>query len=165
MVQSLTTAVGKKTMKGIISFALALVASLIMTGSATAGTEIFKGTGNYESQNLTMTLSNGKTVFSGRSEGVATISTDPPILLNVKCMGLGLMIGDKKNEAKVYCTFRHNDRDGFDLLIYSDAKGGAAKVIGGSGKWRGATGKAHFERTSIQENSGSFSYELTITTP
>lgn len=80
-------------------------------------------------------------------------------------MGLGLITGENAFGAKVYCTFSHNDNDSFDLLADSDPKGGTAKIIGGSGKWDGATGSVRFTRTSTRENGGSFSYELTIKTP
>ncbi len=146
-------------------FALALMATLIMAGTVSAGTKTYNGTGNFESQNLTMTLGNGNTVYSAQSQGIATISTDPPTLLNAKCMGLGLITGENAFGAKVYCTFSHNDNDSFDLLADSGPKGGTAKIIGGSGKWDGATGSVQFIRTSTRENGGSFSYEMTITTP
>ncbi len=123
------------------------------------------GTGHYDSQNFTMNLGNGKTVFSSHNQGITTISIVPPTLLNGKCMGLGLITGENEYGAKVYRTFRHDDRDSFDLVVDSNAKGGTAKVIGGSGKWQGATGTARFTRTSIREDGGSFSYELTIKTP
>ncbi len=141
------------------------MAALAMAGTATAGTKTYNGTGNYASQNLTMNLGNGKTVFGGHTLGLATISTDPPTLLVAKCMGLGLITVENKYGAEVYCTFRHNDNDSFDLLLDTNEKGGIAKVIGGSGKWNGATGTAKFTRTSTQEDGGSFSYQLTITTP
>ena len=67
-----------------------------------------------------MNLGNGNTVFGGHSEGVATISIDPPTLLAAKCMGLGLITGENEFGAKVYCTFRHSDS--FDLLVYSNEK-------------------------------------------
>ena len=38
-------------------------------------------------------------------------------------------------------------------------------MIGGSGRWAGATGTVHMKRTSQSEDSGSFTFELKITTP
>jgi len=143
----------------------ALAASVLLAQTADAGTNNYTGTGTYLTQELTMNLGNGQTVFSARSEGMATISTEPPVLLEAKCMGLGLITGDDKFNAKVYCTFRQNDDDSFDLVADSGPGGGEAKVIGGSGKWKGATGTATFERTATTENGGSFSYKMTISTP
>ena len=48
-------------------FSLALMATLIMAGTASADTKTYNGTGNFESQNLTMTLGNGNTVYSAQS--------------------------------------------------------------------------------------------------
>lgn len=50
-------------------------------------------------------------------------------------------------------------------MAKSGPAGGTATVIGGGGKWKGATGTANFKRLSTNENGGSFSYKITITTP
>ena len=83
-----------------------------MAEPATAGTKTSNGTKSHASQEPTMNLGNGNTVFGGHSEGVATIPTDPPTLGAAKCMGTG-----------------------------------------------------RITRTSIREDGGSFSYQLTITMP
>ena len=146
-------------------FSLALITTLVMASTAMAGTKTYNGTGSYVSQDLTMNLGNGNTVFGASSQGMATISTDPPTLLAAKCMGLGLITGENQFGSRGYCTFRNNDIDSFDLFVDSNEKGGTAKVIGGSGKWQGATGNVRFTRTSTREGGGNFSYELTIKTP
>ena len=96
---------------------------------------------------------------------MATLSTEPPALLEVKCMGLGLIAVKDDVETDIYCTFRKGSDDAFDLKAKSSTKGGTAMVIGGSGKWKGATGTASFKRLSTTGNGGSFSYEMTITIP
>ncbi len=142
-----------------------LGAVVLAVGTVHADSNTYTGMGDVVRQELTMNLGNGQTVFSARSEGMATISTEPPALLAVKCMGLGLITGEDVFGADVYCTFRQGEQDAFDVMAKSGPAGGTATVIGGSGKWREATGTVDFKRLSATENGGSFSYEMTITTP
>jgi hypothetical protein len=125
----------------------------------------YAGSGTYVSSQLTMTLGNGGKVFGARNQGMATISTSPPTLLYGKCMGLGLITGDDDYTANVYCTFRANDQDSFDVKAKTGSKGGTAEVIGGSGKWADASGSAKMKRTSQQADGGTYTFELVITTP
>ncbi len=151
------------TTKGAVAAVLGLALSC---GSATAGeTVAYKGSGIYSAQKLTMTLGSGDIVFTGSNEGVATISTDPPMLLFGKCMGLGRITEDDEFSNNVYCTFRANDEDSFDIKGRSDSNGGKGEVIGGSGRWAGATGTVSMMRTSQREDGGTYEFELDITTP
>ena len=154
-------------MKVTIKSAAAVVLCVALSfGSATAGeTVAYKGSGIYSAQKLTMTLGSGDIVFTGSNEGVATISTDPPMLLLGKCLGLGIVTGENDFSNDVYCTFRANDEDSFDIKARSDAKGGKGEVIGGSGRWAGATGTVRMTRTNQAEDSGTYEFELDITTP
>ena len=146
--------------------AAALLGLVLSAGSAIGGeTNTYKGSGTYTAQKLVMTLANGDIVFTGWNEGIATISTDPPMLLFGKCMGLGRITGEVEFSNNVYCTFRANDEDAFDLKARSDTDGGEGMVIGGSGRWAGARGTVRMTRTSQDEDSGTFTFELEITTP
>ena len=144
----------------------ALLGLVLATGPTLAGeTTTYSGSGTYTAQKLTMTLGNGDIVFTGWNEGVAAISTDPPTVLFGKCMGLGRITEENDFSNDVFCTFRANDDDAFDLKDHSDSEGGNGEVIGGSGRWAGATGTVRMTRTSQTENSGSYTFELEITTP
>ncbi|GEM_PF-3082297 len=153
----------------IKSAAAAVLGLALSFGSVAAGETVsYTGSGTYTAQKLTMTLGGGDIVFTGWNEGIATISTDPPTLLYGKCMALGIVSGDSDEgdfSNNVYCTFRANDEDSFDIKAQSDAKGGAGEVIGGGGRWAGATGTVRMTRTSQNENSGTYEFELEITTP
>ncbi len=152
------------TMRLMTTLAVAIAA--LGSGAAWAGeTVTYTGSGTYVSNQLTMDLGNGGTVFGARNQGVATISTSPPTLLFAKCLGLGLITGDNDYTADVYCTFRANDQDSFDVKAKTGSKGGTAEVIGGSGKWAGATGTAKMDRTSQQAEGGTYTFEIEITTP
>ncbi len=153
-------------MRLISQCAAVVIAMLLVLGPASAGETVsYNGSGNYTAQKLTMTLGNGDMVFTAWNEGMATISTDPPILLFGRCMGLGLIDISDAYSADVYCTFRANDEDSFDVKVRSGADGCKAEVIGGSGRWAGATGTASMTRTSEQENSGTYTFEIEMTTP
>jgi len=143
----------------------ALTGSLLVSHVALAGTKTFIGTGEIVRSELTMNLGNGETVFGARSSGLATISTEPPELLEVKCMGLGLISVQNETETDIYCTFRRGNDDAFDVKAKSTGKRGTAKVIGGSGRWKGATGSVTFKQLTTTETGGSFSYKMTISTP
>ena len=153
-------------MRLISGCAAAGFAVLLALAPAAAGETVnYNGSGAYTAQKLTMTLGNGDMVFTAWNEGMATISTDPPILLFGRCMGLGLLDTADAYSADVYCTFRANDADSFDVKVRSGAEGGTADVIGGSGRWAGATGTATMRRTSEEENSGTYTFEIELTTP
>ena len=144
----------------------AVVVAGLTAGPTMAGETVsYKGSGTYTAQKLTLTLGNGDIVFAGWNEGVATISTDPPMLLFSKCMGLGRVTENDDFSNDVYCTFRANDADTFDIKGHSDSNGGEGEVIGGSGRWAGATGAVRMKRESQTENSGTYTFEIEITTP
>ena len=123
----------------MLTFTKTVVAAVFVAG-LTAGptmageTASYKGSGTYTAQKLTMTLGNGDIVFTGWNEGVAAISTDPPTVLFGKCMGLGRITEENDFSNDIYCTFRANDDDAFDLKGHSDSEGGKGEVIGGSGR-------------------------------
>ena len=153
-------------MRLISRCAAAGFAVLLVLGPASAGETVsYNGSGTYTAQKLTMTLGNGDMVFTAWNEGMATISTDPPILLFGRCMGLGMLDMTDAYSVDVYCTFRANDEDSFDVKARSGTDGGQGEVIGGSGRWAGATGAIRMTRTSEQENSGTYTFEIELTTP
>ncbi len=153
-------------MRLISQCAAAVIAMFLVLGPAAAGETVsYNGSGAYTAQKLTMTLGNGDMVFTAWNEGMATISTDPPILLFGRCMGRGLLDTADDYSVDVYCTFRANDEDSFDVKARSGTDCGQGEVIGGSGRWAGATGAASMTRTSEQENSGTYTFEIELTTP
>ncbi len=165
MIQGCAVFLRNRMMKTISRFFTALVVATFFASTADADTKSYTGMGNYTTNDLTMKLGNGKTVFSARTEGAATISTEPPELLAVKCLGLGLMNEDKHFGSRVFCTFRRNAEDSFDILGEGNEKGGEGQIIGGSGIWKGAIGTVTFERIATTDNGGSFSYKMTMDTP
>ncbi len=55
--------------------------------------------------------------------------------------------------------------DSFDAHGQGDGIEGKVEIIGGSGKWTGATGTGTIKRKWAQGNRGTYEYEFTISTP
>lgn len=145
-----------------------LVSSLVWGHTAIGGTMSYTGSGTYAGVVAQVTLGNGDTVTGVRADTVATLSTDPPVLLYGRCIGMGL-IPVEGNEAgyhtDFYCTFRQNDEDAFDMKGSDAIDRINLEVIGGSGKWAGATGSGSMKREIEQTGQGTFTYQVKITTP
>ncbi len=64
-----------------------------------------------------------------------------------------------------YCTFAETGEDALNIRAKVDENGGSVEVIGGSGKWPGATGSGKVKSKWHEGTRGSYTYEFTITTP
>jgi hypothetical protein len=97
-------------------------------------------------------LANGNGAMTVEVVGVAAMSGNPPSLFKLGCAGLGLV--DKEGEAtvEVYCTFYESETDAFDLKGKVHKGEGSFDVIGGSGRFAGATGTAKFKRNEAGED-------------
>ena len=112
-----------------------------------------------------MPLGNGGSVITASSHGVAAISTTPPTLLDAKCVGMGYLPAEGDQATEFYCTFSANDEDRLDLKGTDGAAGGTATVIGGSGRWQGASGGGAFKREEHTDTTSSSTFELKLVTP
>jgi len=128
----------------------------IFTQSAVVTAENIKYTGTVYGASVQslMPLGNGDGVVITEVAGVSAMSGNPPSLFGFTCAGMGIADEEGKGDIDIYCTFKENENDSFDLK--GTVKQGAAKlkVIGGSGKYAGATGKGTYKRTD-QAKSGS----------
>lgn len=149
------------------TFPAVLTAALMtMAGSgAYAETATYTGSASTTVSRTVLPLGNGASVIMAASRGVAAISTSPPTLLEMNCAGMGLLATDDSHRTDFYCTFKENENDSLDVKGIDGPDGGTATVIGGSGKWQGATGEGTFRRVSSTESSSSSTFELKITTP
>lgn len=102
-----------------------------------------------------MPLANGKGVLGIEVAGVSAMSGEPPVLYAVTCSGLGIVDAEGKATSDVYCTFNENDSNAFDLKGTVVEGDGKLDVIGGSGRFAGATGNATFKRASEKEEPGT----------
>ena len=153
---------GKTKKTTFLAAVLVIVISQIISAEER---NTYKGMGRSSGTEHTMSLANGETVVWATSEGVATISTDTPALLNTKCVSLGLIDTKNKYSSDFYCTMRENNKDSFDLKGKEFSKEGTFQIIGGSGKWKGATGSGKFKLVTYDEHAGAYTFEMTVTTP
>jgi hypothetical protein len=65
----------------------------------------------------------------------------------------------------VYCTFNETGDDSFDLHARGDGTSGSVEIIGGSGKWAGATGSGTIKKKWAEDVRGTYEYEFKIATP
>ena len=148
---------------------LAFVAAAVLgvgTVAALAGeTVTYHGTGTFVATRALMPLANGGAAVHLSNETVATISPSEPGFIFGDCVGLGYLSPEAEYEVNVFCTFTETGDDSFDVKGEGGVKGGSVEIIGGSGKWSGATGTGTFTRKWADGPRGSYDYEFRITTP
>ena len=138
---------------------------LAVAAGAAAETVTYTGSATAAVSKLMLPLGNGASVVTAANHGIAAISTSPPSLLQMDCLGLGLLSAKDDYSTDFYCTFSENEENSFDVKGTDGPDGGKATVIGGSGKWKDATGSGTFKRVSSTESSSSITFEITVTTP
>ena len=74
---------------------------------------------------------------------------------------------DNSTSTDFYCNIKQNDADSFDFkgnAAEADGKSkGSFDVVGGSGKWAGATGKGRFKRVMESDVGSKSVVEIEIT--
>ncbi len=133
----------------------AIVSIFILTQSAVVAAENIKYTGTIYavSNQALMPMGNGDGVVISQVNGVSAMSGNPPSLFGIRCVGMGIIDEESMANIDVYCTFKENETDSFDLKGTIKQGQGDLKVIGGSGKFSGATGKGTFKRTGGKPGS------------
>ena len=137
---------------------------LAVTGAG-AGAEVvtFTGAVTYTAQRELLPLSNGGAAVHVTNRLVGTISpSDSGGFIFGDCAGLAYISPEGKLTIDNLCTFMENKEDGFTLRAQSGVEGGKSDVIGGTGRFAGATGEGRMRRTWTEGNRGSLAYELEI---
>ncbi len=143
---------------------LTIVTLVLAIGTASAETSTYRGTGYYVASKELMPLANGGAVIHLEMRTVATIEPSEPGFMFGDCTGMGLLTAKGEFSADLFCNFEENAEDGFDFRGKMTVGGTTGKVIGGSGKWKGATGSGKFRRKFVKGNFVTYEYELKITT-
>ena len=113
-----------------------------------------------------MPLGNGDAVVIMQSVGIVAMSGEPPTIHTMSCSGMGLQKADESIDTQFYCNLKENNDDSFDIKgTAGDETGGEFDVIGGSGKWAGATGKGKFVRVIQSDEGNKNVFEVEITVP
>lgn len=145
--------------------AACLLAGAVSASTATAG-ETLELTGRLyadRAANL-LPLANGTGVMNVEVSGIAAMSGNPPVIYAVGCAGLGLVDAEGKADTQVYCTFTESDADAFDVKGKVREGDGKLEVIGGSGRFAGATGGGRFLRADKAGGPGTGIVEVSIKT-
>jgi hypothetical protein len=129
-------------------------------------TVTYSGVGTFVANRSTLPLANGAAAFQLANDVVATIAPSEFGVLYGDCAGLGYADAKGQYSARAFCTFAETETDGFVIdASVEPGVGGTVKIIGGSGKWAGATGDGILEAKADDGYGGSYSYEFRITTP
>lgn len=145
-----------------------LFALLCISTSAFAGeTTKYTGTVYATPVKHLMPLGNGDAVLVVELAGIVALSDNPPTLGTLVCTGMGLQKADNTTSTNFYCNIKQNDADSFDFKGNASEADGKSKgsfdVVGGSGKWAGATGKGKFKRVSKSDVGTKTVIEIEIT--
>ncbi len=153
-------------MKKHVKLALLLMPLVLGTSMAAAESVSYKGTGTYITTRSMLPLAGGGAVISNKSTTIATIEPSEFGFMVGECMGLGLLSAEgSAADLDFYCTFRESSIDGFDIKGTGAGDSAKTEVVGGRGKWQGATGQGTIKRRAERGDRGSFNYEVTISTP
>ena len=144
-----------------------MLALLFLSGSVYAEqTTKYTGTVYATPVKQLMPLGNGDGVLLTQSSGIVAMSGEPPTIHALTCAGMGLEKPDETTATSFYCNVRESAEDSFDIKgTAGDEAGGKFDVIGGSGKWAGATGKGKFVRTIQSKEGNKNVFEVEITVP
>lgn len=134
-------------MQKISAATLAVVA---LAGAAEAGTLKFKGEGTGVVTFKVYPLANGDEVQTFESQQVNRV-VDGDLkgeTASGVCSGSGITTKVKPWSGQVWCTYTFNKEDAYTIYIPDDTmEGGTFTVVGGKGRFTGASGKGSYVYT------------------
>ena len=143
-----------------------MVTATSFCGAVSAGEPVtYRGTGNYVVTRMVLPMANGGAAVQLVNDTSATISPSESGFIFGDCAGLAYLSPKGDTSTNVYCTFRELGEDSFDLHARGDGTSGSVEIIGGSGKWAGATGTGTIKKKWAQDQRGTYEYEFMISTP
>lgn len=152
-------------MKSMILRALPAILMLLAAAPALGDTQTYHGMGTYQVMRTVMPMASGGAAIHLSNHIVASIEPSASGFIFGSCAGLGFLAEDESYSAQMYCTFTETGNDGFDVKASMDGEQGSVEIVGGSGKWQGATGGGSVKRKYAEGDRGSYEYEFKITTP
>jgi hypothetical protein len=151
--------------KFIAGLLLVMAATPVLEIASAGESVTYRGTGTYVLARTLLPLANGGAVMQLVHETVATIEPSETGFIFGDCAGLGYLTVDGEYTGEVYCTFAENDSDHFDVRGSGKRDSATVEILGGSGKWSGATGTGTLKRKWADGNRGTYEYEFKIATP
>lgn len=146
----------------VVSLTLAL---LFVSGVAKAASITIKGKGTYFVTRSLMPLADGGAVLHTSASTVASSDVSEGGVVFGECAGLAHLTSEGQAKTRVYCNFTETGAGVFVVEADVSIDGGEVKVIGGSGKYAGATGSGMLKRTGEGDGQGTYEYQFDITTP
>ncbi len=125
----------------------------------------YRGTGSYVVTRTVLPLASGGAAMHLINDIIATIAPSESGFIFGDCAGLAYLSATGDATTSVYCTFTETGSDSFDLHARGDGADGSVEIIGGSGKWAGATGTGAIKKKWAQDQRGTYEYEFKIATP
>ncbi len=145
------------------TFPASAAAVLLAAAAAGASAEpvTFTGSATYTAQRELLPLSNGGAAVhvTNRVIGTLTPSESSGFIFG-DCAGLAYISPEGEVTIDNLCTFMENDEDGFTLRGRAGIDGGKSEIIGGTGRFAGASGEGRMRRTWLEGDRGSVEYEF-----
>jgi len=145
--------------------AILAAAALCATGSAAAETMTVSGKGTYFVNRELLPLANGGAAIHITATTVVSAEPSETGIMFGECAGLAYLAADASYISRLYCNFSENGKDTFAIQGDMRPDGGEVKVIGGGGRFEGATGSGKLTALGEDGGQGRYSYEFKITTP
>jgi hypothetical protein len=144
---------------------IVLSALIGVPGDAAAAAAALKGKGTYFVKRTLMPLADGGAVLHTTASTVASSDSSDGGVLFGECAGLAHIDGDGKAKGRIYCNFTEGGKDVFVVEADIGIEGGDVRIIGGSGKWSGASGTGMLKRIGEDGGTGTYLYEFNISAP
>jgi hypothetical protein len=111
-----------------------------------------------------MPMSGDRAAIATAAKITATIAPSESGFMFGNCAGLS-NVTDSSTDTRALCHFVETGENAFDFELTISNGSGDVKIIGGSGKWQGASGTGTLVRKYVEGSRGSFEYTFNITTP
>ena len=148
-----------------IAAAVLAAATLCSAGLAAAETMTVTGKGTYFVNRELMPLADGSAAIHVAATTVVSAEPSASGVMFGECAGLAHLAADSTYKSRMYCNFTENGTDTFAIQGDMTPEGGQVLVIGGSGRYKGATGNGKLKALGEEGGQGRYSYEFQITTP
>ncbi len=155
-----------KTNRTWVALSSLAAGMVLMSVAVHAGeTVTYQGKGTYFATRALLPLASGGAGVIVTNDVVATIEPSDTGFLFGECAGVGYLPAEGQITSNVYCAFKETGEDSLDVHLAVEGDKAKVTVLGGSGKWAGATGSGTVARTFEASNRGGYTYEWTVKTP
>ena len=126
---------------------------------------VYRGTGTYVVAQTLMPLGNGGATVQTNSEVILNVGPSESAFLFGNCAGLAYISPAGHLSSTAYCNLMEDLANGLDVKVLRAGTSMSGEVIGGWGKWTGATGSVTYRPKADAERGGSFAFAMRVVTP